>query len=243
MIDTSFIQGKVELSRQTTATQTALKRLVLHSVEQSLRRRYPTTFPERCLQASVGIQLLLRELGFDSNIWMGEVCFVEFLPDGTTSWGGFWWPAHHIWLLTEFGETVDLGVKWLHEHQAAPRGAIPVPVIWWSGSLPIVQGLFAYKPHSSVEEISLPADEQEDLDEFKREVVDDYNQILDNLESTPHYAPIVEGLESLERLHENENPWVTAGTATMRATLTFPPRIQHWVDRLLTLSSPTDQGV
>ncbi|ENM5895723.1 hypothetical protein NTH50_003915 [Vibrio mimicus] len=46
-------------------------------------------------------------------------------------WNGFWGDDHHVWLMTEFGELVDLTIKYLHLYPVTKgNNQLEMPAIW-----------------------------------------------------------------------------------------------------------------
>ena len=64
---------------------------------------------------------------------MGATCFAEVFHEASVGgWGGFWGHDHHIWVVTELREYVDLNISLLHLHPSrSRRDGIAVPAIWW----------------------------------------------------------------------------------------------------------------
>jgi hypothetical protein len=140
-----FVKKQVEKSRSTGNTTPFLRRLVLQLADEVLMAYYGPNYHSQCLQGSVAIQAILAELGFKSVIVSGAACFAEVAP-GVLTWGGFWDEDHHVWVVAELGELIDLTISKLHLHPSSSRANFePIPAVWWD-NLDYMPCAFRYLP-------------------------------------------------------------------------------------------------
>ena len=122
----TFLKRQVARSRAQGRTNSLLRRLIYDVVVRSLQAHYGDNYSDRCLQASDGVRQLLQSLGINSGLVHGAACFSQVYagPPVVVSWGGFWEKDHHVWLMTELNELVDITVSQLHLHRAGSRREI-----------------------------------------------------------------------------------------------------------------------
>lgn len=164
-------------------------------------------YSDKCLQSSVGLHRVLKHLGISSKIVNGACCFITTKGSTPISWGGFWDKDHHVWLITEFFEIVDLTVSQLHLHPSKNNGELdPIPALWWQPA-DYTPSIFKYLPDSIVSENVLTefSEDQTLLENF----LDYIDQLL--LESNTNFysfnIPVIDGPETLNKLYEHGNEW------------------------------------
>ena len=112
-------------------TDSSLRLAVLGSVAQALCRQYGDNYSTRCMQSSSAIVRLLAKRGVDAFIAQGEACFGQ-VSAKQLAWYEFGGKPgrSHFWVVTEFGELVDLTVNQTHLAPHALSGAAPFPALW-----------------------------------------------------------------------------------------------------------------
>jgi hypothetical protein len=117
--------------------------MVLQSARIALRQEAPDNYFEKCYGASLSIFMILRTLRIRSEVCGGTVSWQYGGVDNSGApWQskcGFWTPNPnlpfpHAWLLTEFGELVDLSCSFFHVTGVRPMGQSlshdAIPMIW-----------------------------------------------------------------------------------------------------------------
>ncbi len=228
MIKQAFIKKQLEKTKRERETFLFLRRLIFYVVDRALIQHYPDTFSMKCLQASVAIRILLDLNGIRSREFMGAVCVSQVFEDESKlpSWNGFWGEDHHVFLVTENNELVDLTMRYLHLHPLSKgNGQLPVPAIWWN-DIDRWPTILKYIPEGAVE-IMLPEDETLDLEDFKKLVLKEYEMSLKN--STINeivYEPILNGVDSLNKLHNKGNLWLKKSYIFEEQGIPLPPWIE-----------------
>jgi hypothetical protein len=232
MIKKGFLQKQVQGSRGDKHTTPFLRRFVLSIVEEALRGRYGGESPEKCLQASLAIQLVLDQLGISSKVCEGAVCFAQAYKNAPQEirWVGFWGEDHHYWLMTEFRELVDLPISQIHLHPAFSRSdGETIPALWWNdlGSWPntiryIPAGLLS--PDSKFEN----REDEDDQKAFEALVIETMNRYMarydvDNIS----FGPILENEDSLNSLYQQGHPYLVKTYIAHQQAIPFPPWIQQ----------------
>lgn len=232
MIRTGFLQKQVQKSRRDRHTSQFLRRLVFSIVDEALHEHYGKDYPQKCLQASVGIQLVLKKLGIESKLWTGAVCFAQAYKNGLgqTGWAGFWDRDHHVWLMTEFMELVDLTISELHLHPAfSRRDAEPIPPLWWD-DISAWPRTIRYLPEGAVAPVFQfeTQEEMEDLERFKSLVLKTIEYYLaERKAENVTFGPVLEGEHSLNSLHEQGHPYLVKTLIFHQLKIPFPPWIQR----------------
>jgi hypothetical protein len=198
MIRKGFLQKQIQKSRREGRTSPFLRRLVFSVVDQALHEHYGADYPQKCLQSSVGIQLVLGKLGIESKLWMGAACFAQAYRNspGKTGWAGFWDRDHHVWLVTEFAELVDLTISELHLQPLSRSGdAEPIPPLWWN-EISEWPWIIRYLPEGLVS----PAfqfetrEEMEDVNRFKALVLETLERYMaERRAEDVAFGPMLEG--------------------------------------------------
>ena len=182
----------------------------------------------KCLQCFVAIKQLLHEFGVESRLWVGAVCEAEVFEEaGWIGWGGFWDQDHHIWLVTEFAEFVDLSISQLHLHPRRRRSdGIPIPPIWWSdiGTWPCVLRYLLDSPAG----FAFNETDQADLELFLAKGTTSFDDCALEIEvGSPAFGPILHGSASMNELFEAGNAWVTRSIVLQHMSLPLPLWVQE----------------
>ena len=232
MIKPGFLQKQIQKSRRDGHTSQFLRRFVFSIVDQALHDHYGGDYPQKCLQSSVGIQLVLKKLGIESKLWTGAACFAQAyktVPE-MIGWAGFWDRDHHVWLVTEFSELVDLTVSELHLHPSFSRqDAEPIPPLWWDelGQWP---GTIRYLPDGAVSSAFRfeMRRETQDLESFKNLLLATMGcYVAERRAEDIAFGPILEGEHSLNSLHDQGHPYLVKTLVVHRQGVPFPPWVQQ----------------
>jgi hypothetical protein len=229
MIKRAFLKKQMKKSHAEGRTTHFLRRLVFSIVDKALLEHYGPEYPLKCLQASVGVQLVLDSFGIQSRLFTGAVCFAQVYEGDETAlgWGGFWDQDHHVWVVTEFRELVDLTIAKLHLHPVLSRpDAIPIPALWWD-EITTWPRTILYLPEGSVT-IELPEEEMADLDLFTRKVRSTKDRILNQSSfDQVSFSPILYGPKSLNTLSRKGNLWLQRTLKFQELNIPFPPWVQR----------------
>lgn len=231
-IDRKFLQEHGAKSKARGSTTAFLKHFTFTVVDRALRRHFGDNYSIRCLQGSVGAQLVLAEAGIVSRLWMGAASYAlgfagEPKPPRVFRFGGFWGEDHHVWCTTEFYEFVDLTISQLHRHpRTSRRDTLPVPPLWWNvnpGMVPTVK----YLPQGPVGGLQLEPEEDREHQAFVKCVLPCLEEVMSGIDSRAiDFGTILEGTGTLDRLTEIGDPWVT------QAKVYYDLRVPHadWVE-------------
>jgi hypothetical protein len=221
-----FIKKQVAKSRHSGRTTPFLRRLVLQLVDETLTTHYGPNYHSQCLQGSVAVQAILNQLGFRSVVVTGEACFAAVAP-GYLSWGGFWGNDHHMWVVAELDEVIDLTVTKLHLHPSGSRGDFePIPAIWWHG-VSHMPPVFRYLPSSWGHEVTLSdPTEDEFLGLIRADAVRRFHTFLQCGDLNEiRFEPIIQDLESMNMLFADGHPWVRGSMPIQDNEIPYPGRI------------------
>lgn len=212
MISNDYLSRQIDSSRADGRTTLFLRNLAIFVVRSALRRHYGENYSIRCLQASLGFKRVLERIGLKSDLWTGDVCFAQAFasPPFEMCFSGFWDKDHHIWLLTEFKEIVDLTIGQLHRHPASTRSdALEIPALWWD-DISRWPATIRYLPSGRVT-VQLPETDAIDLSAFELVLNSTLDGVLEQLDpdDIPEY-PLLHGPSALNELHSKGHPWVTA---------------------------------
>jgi hypothetical protein len=156
---------------------------------------------------------------------MGAFCAAEIFEEwGHDGWGGFWGDDHHIWLVTEFNELVDLNVAVMHQHPRSRRSdGVPMPPLWWDLACGW-PSVISYLPDMLVERVELPdISDQMDLIEFEAAVMRRFEDaILTQRPDQLKCAGLLEDIDAMQRLHEAGNPWLNRAIAFQERGIPLP---------------------
>jgi len=154
--------------------------------------------------------MVLDTFGIKSEAFTGALCVSQVFEDEgkTPNWNGFWGEDHHIWSRTEFGEFVDLTIRYLHLHPASKaKNQLPMPAVWWKDTIRwprVIKYL-----HQGRLIPMLSDDEMEDLDVFKQLVLAELDTTLKTCSVQEiEFQPILHGVDSMNELHVKGNLWL-----------------------------------
>lgn len=223
MIKPSFIKKQVEKATRVAATPPVLRSLVFSVVDQMAQEHYGSQYPLKCLQTAAATQQLLATMGIRSTLWCGAVCFAEVFDEASdVSWGGFWGEDHHVWVITEFKEYVDLSISRLHQHPNSRRtDGVPVPAVWWDD---ITQwpSVIRYLPDSPVG-IGLEGSDAADLAQFLNRVEQAFNRSLAHGQiDAVKFSPLLTGPNSMNDLYAQGLPWAVRSYVIQEHNIPFP---------------------
>lgn len=230
MIKKTFIQKQIKKSKREKKTSLFLRRLIFHVVDIALNKHYSETFSMKCLQSSVAIRILLEQNDIRSKELMGAVCVSQVFNDEskTPSWNGFWGDDHHIFLATEYNELVDLTMRYLHLHPMSRENEqLPVPAVWWS-DIDQWPTILKYLPENAKINITLPEEDNLDLENFKILVLKEYENTLKS--STVNeilFEPILNGIDSMNKLYNEGNMWLKKSWIFQELNIPLPPWIKE----------------
>ena len=223
MIKPSFIKKQVEKATRVGATSPVLRSLVFSVVDRVAQAHYGDQYPLKCLQTAAATQQLLATIGIKSSLWGGAVCFAEVFDDASDiSWGGFWGEDHHVWVITEFKEYVDLSISRLHQHPKSRRtDGVPVPAVWWDDITqwpPVIR----YLPDNPVR-IGLEGQDAADLTRFLHRVERGFSDVLAHGQiDALKFAPLLAGPDSMNDLYAQGLPWAVRSYVIQERNIPFP---------------------
>jgi hypothetical protein len=229
MIKANFLKSQAAKARTERRTPAFLRRLVGASVDGAARHHYGDAYAIKCLQTSWAVKTLLSDLGIGSRVWLGALCAAEVYEEwGHDGWGGFWGADHHVWLVTEFNELVDLSIAELHRHPVSRRSdGIPIPPLWWE-TLDSWPPVIRYLPDSVVGNVALSPPEMSDLDAFTEATRARCSSLIaERRVDQISFGPFLESVDSMNRLHETGHPWLTRAIAFQDFGKTFPAWIRE----------------
>lgn len=228
MIKPGFIREHVEKSHREKRTTYFLRQLVFLIVDETLTKHYGADYSMRCLQSSAGIRSVLDSLGIKSDLFKGAVCIAQVYEEDETvsGWSGFWDKDHHVWVVTEFGELVDLAVAKHHLHPASSRpDGFQMPAIWWD-DLTAWPYTIRYLPEGPIE-IKLTPENMADFNKFTRKVMETKDRFLKELSvNEVSFEPLLYGPDSMNILYEQGNQWVRRTLMFQELQIPFPDWIQ-----------------
>lgn len=226
MIKRSFLTKQTERSLRERRTSPFLRRLAFQVVDAEAREHYGDTYPMRCFQCSAATGAVLREFGIGSRLLAGAVCVAQVGERKPPRWAGFWDQDHHVWLMTDFGELVDLSVGVLHRHPAAGGpDDLPNLPLWWTdpGTWPPV---IRYLPDTEVHDLGDP-DDAADLRLFERQVLARLAGMLrDGTVDDATFGPILDGLDTLNAMTKAGAPWASQAFLMQRHGVPLPPWVR-----------------
>jgi len=227
MIKNAFIKKQIAKARKESRTPDFLRRLSFLVVDKVLTEHYDDSYSMKCLQSSLALSLVLDKFDIRSKAFVGELCVSQVFEDEKLmpSWNGFWGEDHHVWLCTEFGEFVDLTVKYLHHHPLSKsRNQLQMPAIWWSDTTqwPTV---IRYLPQAPVNP-QLPEHEMDDLGRFKKLVSKELESVIKFCSVNDiEFYPILHGPESMNELHAKGDLWLQKSILLQEHNIPHPQRI------------------
>lgn len=240
VIKSSFLKKQIIKSKRQRITAPFLQRLVFTTVDQVARDHYESDYPMKCLQTAAAVGMLLDNLGIKNRLLTGAACFAEaFEQSGVVTWGGFWDRDHHVWLVTVFGELVDLSISQMHRHPKRNRAdGIPVLPIWWDDR-DVLPSMICYLPDGPVKIGFDDPEDTEDLKIFLEKVCSRFNETtasghVDDVK----FSPILTNLRVMHELHERGHPWLVRVLLFQDRAVPFPLWIQRREAELHEASCP-----
>lgn len=225
MISEAYLNIQVEKSKSAKFTSPFLRTLIFQIVDSALTEHYGKNYSTCCLQSSAAINQLLKRFGISSRIITGAFCTIEVYKQKNKigwEWGGFWDKDHHIFVISENSDLIDLTISQLHLHpQSNKKKYLPILPIWWS---PISKWppLIKYIPEKTVE-IELSEAEMNDLHLFLDKVnklADSY--LLNKEVEDIRFVPFLSGIESLNKYTLEGNEWLKWAKEIIIKGVAFP---------------------
>ncbi len=169
-----------------------------------------------------------RDWESESQLWMGATCFAEVFHEASVGgWGGFWGHDHHIWVVTELREYVDLNISLLHLHPSrSRRDGIAVPAIWWDDQAhwpPVIR----YLPNSPINIGFDTVEETADLELFLERVAACFDTLRDLNVGDIKFGPLLSNTDGMNELHAQGHPWLTRAIIFQDRRIPFPAWIQE----------------
>ena len=234
------IKRDIEESIGTKGTSDLLKRIVFTIVEKSLIKVYGINYSTKCLQSSIGIQMLLKDFGINSRILCGSVCFssVRGYNPYQVTWEGFWDKNYHIWIITDFFEIVDLTISQLNVHPATTsKYTHSIPPLWWSPA-DLFPPIFKYLPDGQAN-VGLIGEDLNLFEQFKNYVKEFKHKVINGLNINDlNFEVILTGPSALDNLLENGNHWALGSLLISQRAIEFPEWIKNKEKELLYKDKP-----
>lgn len=131
---------------------------------------------------------------------------------------------HHLWVTTEYGETIDLTITQLHLHPVSIRNdAHPIPALWCQNPDEMFS-LLKYLPRRwGILAPKLPPDEMEALDRVRNNslMLCREELILESQQERPSF-PILYNTLVLEHLKQAGHPWVSQAYYFLKRNIPLP---------------------
>lgn len=125
------IEKEVEISRINRATTLALRDYIFKVIDETNIEVFGERSSLKCAQTALATAFLLSKLGVKTVYILGSICVPKISTNlATMDWHGFWGGDHHYWIMTEFGEIVDISVAYLHMHPQEKLSLLEMPPIW-----------------------------------------------------------------------------------------------------------------
>jgi hypothetical protein len=211
MISNSFINEQIELSKREKYTSFFIRSFIFKIVDKALKIHYGNNYSTRCLQSSAAISNLLKRFDIKSTLFTGSVCTIEvFCNDDSVGWewSGFWNNEHHIFVISEFSDLIDLTISQLHLHPHSHlKNSFQFLPVWWT---PVSKWppLLKYLPEKPVE-IDLPETEMTSFNAFlnlTENIADDL--LINSSAEEIVFSPFISGIDSLNQLTNSGEPWL-----------------------------------
>lgn len=214
-----------------------LRKYLFSLTHELLKKHYNENYSDRCLQSSMIIRSMLSDFGIASFLVEGALCspIVSKRADDI-GWQGFWDKDHHYWLITEFGELIDLTIHQINRHQQSRNiERHDPPPIWWDDCGYLIK-VIKYLPQMVVK----PNDSCTLPDYIEQEKI---NNILNNLKienntfyqkyTAPTFTKILCNTSDLERWGNEQDPWTNGLAFYYDHNVDLPPWIQNREHELL----------
>jgi hypothetical protein len=76
----------------------------------------------------------LRKYGYEANVFYGQAAWIEAMEDMNLMWVGCWGDHTHFWVVTPFGEVIDLNTSVSHRKRShlntLHRPKYSPPMLW-----------------------------------------------------------------------------------------------------------------
>ncbi|MBT6225663.1 MAG: hypothetical protein HOI47_03280 [Candidatus Scalindua sp.] len=231
MIKNSFLKKQIENAQKEKKTPKFLRRLTFFVVDRVLKCHYSDTFPEKCFQSSLAINMVLRRFEIRSEAFVGAVCVAQVFEEENRfpSWNGFWGEDHHIWSCTEFGEFVDLTIRYLHLHpDTKDNKQLPMPALWWEDTIDWPRVIKYLHQDQRPVKPGFSDDEMRDLEIFKQLILTELDTVLDTCSVQEiEFHPILHGINSMNELHAKGDPWLCKSIMFQDLNLPYPTWIKE----------------
>jgi len=224
----SDIEDQVREAQEAGKTTLFLSQLAFTIVDSVLIAHHGENDCIQCLHSSIGLQMVLARFGINSKLWGDAVCVAEVCSSSSYSgWGGFWDKDHHVWLVSEFRELIDLSISKLYRHPSRTQNnVIEMPAIWWQdmSRWPCV---IKYLPRGIVQP-KLNEEDARDLEKFKKSISHEIDKVLYNGQVEDIIPrPTLYNTDSMNYYYEIGHPWITKVLMFQENKIPQPP----WVIR------------
>lgn len=214
MITDAELAKLVELSHSQQATVALLRRLVFSTVDAAAHVYFKNKYAVKCLQTSLAIEALLGSFGISSRLFCGAVRYPESFAmtqisgreiPAAVQWGSFDDHGGHVWLITQFGEVVDLSISQAFtDKRHGIRPPPQVPALWWKDDM-FPSHLYYRIQGTPKVDASIRAE----IDEFISRVNEEFARLksysrLNKLK----FGPMIENRNSFDQLRAHGSAWV-----------------------------------
>ncbi len=122
---------EVKKSHQEKNTSPLLRDYIFSLIDKTNEEFFGNRSSFKCAQTALATAYLLHKFNIKPIYILGAICVPKIAEDHTRSnWHGFWGADHHYWIMTEFGEIVDLSVAYIHGHPKEQDTIFQMPPIW-----------------------------------------------------------------------------------------------------------------
>jgi len=159
-------------------------------------------------------------------IVIGDLCAAAIYagPPPAYGWSGFWGNDHHIWVVTEYGELIDLTIAQLHLHPVWIRDdTYPIPALWWQNSdgMPSVFKYLARK--WGILTPKLPPEDMVALDRVRDNALAlCREELAQDCQPERYTCPILFNTIVLDYLKQSGHPWVTQAYYFQKRNIPLP---------------------
>ena len=125
------IKQEAKISRKKRKTTLPLRDYIFSVVDETNLEVFGERSSFKCAQTALATASLLSKYGIKTVYILGSTCVPKISTDlSIMSWHGFWGDDHHYWVMTEFGEIVDLSMAYLHLHPQEKLSLLEMPPVW-----------------------------------------------------------------------------------------------------------------
>ena len=223
MTPMSDIEDQVRKAKEAGKTTLFLSQLAFTIVDKVLMAHHGENDCMQCLHSSIGLQMVLAKFGIDSKLWGDAVCVAEVCSNSLYSgWGGFWDKDHHVWLVSEFKELIDLTISKLYRHPSRTQNnVIEMPAIWWQ-DISLWPCVIKYLPRGRVNP-ELNEENSRELGKLKKSISHEIDKVLnDGWVEDIIPRPILYGPDSINYFYEIGHPWVTKVLSFQEKNIPYP---------------------